>query len=499
MIGHKNIEDISYIASKAPPGLYTEARKELFWPFFLWRVLAKKVEEPLNVFQMLILKLVKAGCNVNEQLVEYCNLDKQLVIHILAELTNEDYIKDWKLTDKAHKLLNGEEVSSNESCVYYMIQDATTGKLLPRVLTAIPYIEQVSIKEGKPCFVKNRGTGNEIKPYLIKTVKPAVKPTVEQVLDGLRNYRRTIAQLDQIDEFVPEEELNVDASIEFIEEDAIPVYSNLSLFTTTSGDRSWYVSDPTGLTHSLPELNEIAEQLLRKNKGFSSRIDDMLGIADTTKVSSYQDKIRSFEEKAKTELFSNYSWASENEVVSKHTLAMLRFKIQAEEESKPHSELLEALISELQKVVEAWLKSFIIPNKSNTDWHILVKRWNDDKPIYQQNTALIREIYLRVEGVSEYSSQRLSTVNVGTLRSALTHHGQSLKPMLAALLLSHKNVFIEINNKQPGWLDAMIRLADDRNTKASHASAQYLTKEEAFIHVKAVDQLLTVLEKLVGK
>lgn len=498
MINHKNLEDISFIASEPAAGLYTEATRDLFWPFYLWRVLGKKVEEPLNVFQLLLLKLVKAGCTENDKLVEYCNLDKELVKYILAELINEGYLQGWKLTEKAHNLLNGKEVSSSETCVYYIVQDATTGKLLPRMLTTIPYIDQVSIKEGKPCFVKNRSTGNEIRPYLINTVIPAVKPTVEHVLDSMRGYRRAIFQLDQIGELPPEDDINIDSSIEFIEDNAIPIYCNLSLFSTVSGERSWYISDPTGLTHSLPELNEIAEQLLKKNKGFSSRIDDMLGIADSIKVTSYQEKVRYFEEKAKTELFSSYSWASENEIISKHVLAMLRFKIQAEEETKPHSELLEALLSELQKVIEAWLKSFIKPDKKNTDWHVLVSRWNGDKPIYQQNKALIKEIYLRVEGVSELSAKSLSTVNAGTLRSALTFSGQSLKPMLSALLLSNPNVFIQINQQLPEWLDAMVCLANDRNSKASHANGQYLTKEDAFKHVKAVDQLLTVLEKLLG-
>jgi len=498
MINHKNLENISYIASKTPAGLYTEARKELFWPFFLWRVLAKKVEEPLNVFQLLVLKLVKAGCAENEKLVEYCNLDKELVKYILVELTNDEYLEGWRLTDKAHDLLNGEEISSSESCVYYIVQDATTLKLLPRVLTTIPYLDGVSVKDGKPCFVKNRSSGREIKPYLIKKAKPAVKPTVEQVIDSLRGYRRTISQLDQIDEFTPENELNDHAEIEFIEEDAIPVYCNLSLFSTVSGDRPWYLSDPTGLSHSLSELNEIAEQLLEKDKGFSARVDDVLGIADSEKESTYKEKTRYFEEKAKTELFSNYTWVSKNEVITKHTLAMLRFKIQAEGEPKPHSALLEALLSELQKVIEAWLKSFIKPDRNNTDWHVLVTRWNSGKPVYQHNKALTKEMYLRIDGVSEFSAKCLSTVNGGTLTYALTKSGQSLKPMLAALLLSHPNVHLQINREFPSWLDAMVSLANDRNNKASHASGQYLTKEDAFIHVRAVDQLLTVLEKLLG-
>ena len=125
-------------------------------------------------------------------------------------------------------------------------------------------------------------------------------------------------------------------------------------------------------------------------------------------------------------------------------------------------------------------------------------RWNGNRPIFQHDKRLIEQIYLGVSGVSAYAAYRLATVRGGNVRSAMTRGDQSLKPMLAAMLLTFPKVVERLSTQLPNWLDNAVRLADDRNKKASHASGEVLSKEEAMSHFESTIELLVVLESFLG-
>ena len=498
MITHRDIQDVCYLKSRQTKKTYYESQKDIFWPFYLWRVAAPKSKPSLNVFQMLVLKLILAGCRDNEKLCRYSNLDKELIRHILAELTNEDYLDGWSHTDKANKLLLGVEESTNEKTSYYILQDATTGKLMPRVLSTLPHIEGMDFNERFPQFVRSKGSGKLVKPLLINnTVKPEA-PTPDQMNTSLRAYRRVLNQLKQADFYISDDALEVTYSIEFIEPEPIAAFTHAKLFSTISGERSWYLSDPTGLTETLPELNDVAEQLLESNRHFASRVNEVMGIAEDEHTLNYKQQEKLFEEQAKVELLSNYPWVQEYSLIEKHVLATLRFKNQAEQFQTPRPEILEGLLSELQKIIEAWLKTLMKPNEANNNWEVLVMRWNGNRPVFQHDKRLIEQIYSGVSGVSVYTAKRLATVRGGNVQSAMTRGNQSLKPMLAAMLLTFPKVVEQLSMQLPNWLDETIRLAEDRNNKASHASGEVLTKEEVINHLNSVDELLKVLERILG-
>lgn len=498
MITHRDIQNVCYLKSKPSRKQFYETQRDIFWPFNLWRVAAPKSKASLNIFQMLVLKLILAGCRENEKLCRYSNLDKELIKHILGQLINEGYLDGWDLTDKANELLSGAEEHTSEKTNYYLLQDATTGKLMPRVLSTLPHIEDMDFSGRFPQFVQSKGSGKLVKPLLINNTVTPVAPTAEQMNTCLRSYRRQLNQLKQADVYVSDNALEVTYSIEFIEPEPIAAFLHIKLFSTISGERSWYLADPTGLTETLAELNESAETLLESNKHFSSRVSEVMGIAETGYVSSYQEQMLRFEEQAKVELLSKYPWVQSHPLIEKHVLATLRFKNEVEQAQSPRPEVLEGLLTELQKVVEAWLKNFIRPNESNKDWEVLVVRWNGKKPIFQYQKRLIEEIYLRVDGVSGYAAKRLATVRGGNVQSAMTRGNESLKPMLAAMLLRFPEVVEHLSTQLPSWLDNAIRLADDRNQKASHASGAVLTKEEVKSHLNSVDQLLKVIESILG-
>ena len=270
------------------------------------------------------------------------------------------------------------------------------------------------------------------------------------------------------------------------------------MFSTISGERSWYLSDPTGLTETLTELNSVAEQLLDSNRHFASRVNEVMGIGEIGYVSSYQEQMLRFEESAKVELLSKYPWVQKYPLIEKHLLGMLRLKMQVNYEAVPKFELLDGLLSELQRVLEAWLKTFIQPKETNSEWEKLVVEWDGRWPKFQQNRNRLREMYCRIEGISHEVGFQLATVPPKSIRSALTHGNQSLKPLIAAMLLKYPNVIESINQRYSEWLDLIIPLANDRNQFASHAGGESISKESVLRHLNAVDELLIVLESFLG-
>ncbi|MEZ8022144.1 hypothetical protein [Vibrio sp. 1F255] len=500
MVTHKDIKQVSYLKSKDISRQIYADKKDVFWPFYLWRVLAPKSKPMLNVFQTLILKLVKAGCKNRESLHEYSNLDPELIQYILVQLAQSNYMESWELTQDGLDILKGELTDSKERTSYYLIQDAFTGRLIPRVLNDIPHIEGMDFSQKFPGYIASKSSGRKVTPLLLsRGILNPTQPLIEDMSYCIREHRRELNQFKQADFYVPEQALGVKQNVELIEEQAIPVYVHLSLFSPiAAGERLWYLSDPSGLTHTVPELNEIAEQVAEGHKEFAERVESVIGIASSDHMTTYQQKLQEFEEKAKLELLSSYSWVKKDALIEKHLLAMLRLKKQVESESNPKFELLDGLLNELQKVLEAWLKSFIRPDKRNRDWHVLVYRWEGDKAIMNNNQFFKEKIFLQVNGVSSQAASQLSTSNSGNIRGALTFGNQSLKPMLVAMLLKYPEAVEQLNALLPDWIDKAIQLANVRNTKSAHAGGQTLTKPEALEHLDNTEKLLKVLENLLG-
>ena len=197
---------------------------------------------------------------------------------------------------------------------------------MPRVLSTLPHIERMDFSDRFPQFIRSKGSGKLAKPLLINnTVKPKV-PTAEQMNTCLKSYRRALNQLRQADFYVSDDTLEISYSIEFIEPEPIAAFMHTKLFSTISGKRSWYLSDPTGLTETLADLNGVAEQLLDSNKHFASRINEVMGIAEDDHTRNYKQQEQLFEEQAKVELLSKYPWVQEYSLIQKHVLATLRFK-----------------------------------------------------------------------------------------------------------------------------------------------------------------------------
>ena len=500
MITHRDIKDVSYLNTASVKKHQSITSNDLFWPFYLWRVSAPKENRPLNIFQMLILKLIRTNCTSFDKLCLYSNLDKELIRYIVSQLINDGYLDDWRLTEKGSSILNGNvDNDSTEKRSYYLIQDATSNTLIPRALNTLSFIENIDLSSSYPKFVKNRGTGKSISPYLIRDTKTVLQPNAEQMSQCMRSYRRTKNELTQANIYIPEATIENSQSIDFIENTPIYAFIHLKLFSINNAERQWYISDPSGLTASVSELNIAAEILAAKNKDFAKRINKVLGIDEEGKVVSYNEQQKKFEEQVNIQVLSQYSWAQTYPTVERHIKGMLRVKMQVTSDAKPNFELIDSLLSEQQRVLEAWLKELIAPNRNNEEWKIFVKgRHADGKTRFENDRALLKEIYKRVDGVTDEVAYQLATVAPGRIQNALQYGEQSLKALLAAALLKAPNTIESITKEYPSWLEKVIVLANDRNEYSSHAGKKAIEKEIVLEHLASVEVLLAVIEQFIG-
>ena len=542
MISHQDIEDASYLKSSMNNKVYFERKRDLFWPFYLWRVTAPKEKPPLNIFQTLLLKLVRAGCNANDKLSLYSNLNIDLIRHILQELMSEGYLINWSLTEKAVLFLEGKEVNTQETSSYYLIQDVISGTLMPRVLSSLSNIEGMDFSKEYPQFRENRAKGKLTKPFLVRHNQQPEQsqPTAEQMNVCLRSYKREKNRYKQANMYDSDEAFE-DDSIEFIEDRPIAVFMHMRLFSA-AGDQPWYLSDPTGLTPALAELRESADKLIKLNKPFATLINHVMGIAahETLPIDELSPEIRTkpesphgvtgsnetdngvddpnrhidkkrdlVNEHAEKRLSERYSWVKEYEPIRKEIFKALVLKIDIEyidtsdntqiSKSKEVEKLIfiEGLIGYLQKTVEALVKTLNKPNKSNKEWESLVIEWDGYKPKkYQTDKKLLKTMYEEA-GASKQEAEQLKHVRCGYIQRAAQHGDTSLKALLAGMLLaSPKEVKKEVNQiskEYPDWLDKMLKLTTDRN-EASHASRNQVTKDQAFGHFKSVEDLLIVMQ-----
>ncbi len=504
MFSHNDWFAISFISPHRVSGVHYEQSRSVFWPFFLWRVLAPSDVPELNLFQTLLLKLIRSGCQVLDSLVSYSNLDKELVLHIIAELENKGLLDGWQVTEQGIEVLGGIQQQSTHYDSYYLIQDAQSGQLLPRLFSKISHIDTIDLSQEFPSFVKSRSSGKRVTPLLIKTNgRQPEPPKPQQMADAVKQHRLERNQLKQGGVELADDSLK-SGTVQLIEAEPIPVYVHLQIFSSIGGEQPWYISDPAGLTQALPLLRDSVIQCAKNNKSLNGYIDSVMGIAEVQGDkgdSSYQAQQKVFDERANLALWENYGWTDKYSLIHDQVLSMLRLKIRVNEAGEaPRPELLNSLLSESQNVVEAWAKTLVKPDPANTDWHVLVKDWGGNGyPVYNNSKLLLKAMFQQLGCNSEYAATQLATVRGGNIRSALTHGNQSLKAMLAAVLLAFPLVVEQINQVYADWLDDIICLANDRNRKASHASLDKLNKTEALNHCATVETLLTVLATILGE
>lgn len=486
MRNHKDLESVEYIKPLSR-NYYDTKPQNLWWPFWAWRIIAPEEADETDVFQELILRLIKAGAQDRVKLEKYSCLHSEFVIHLIAILEGKGLLQGWELTEKGEKAVVDGYQRSDKVSTYYLLQDADSGKLVPRVFRSLSYIDNVTVDKNKASYLHSRGSGRNVRPYILRTSRDApIQPSVDEVYDSIRSHRLDRNRLSQAG-------LDSDAmtlyedQIELLDDDPFPVYMHLQLFTELGGERPWYISDPTNLLPSLDMLNRVADNRRETDKFFAERVDELLGISIDKEANTYDDVNMQIDEKIKAQLIMNYSWVSHFPQVEKYVLLMLKDKQVLECAAEKAPWMRERLVSSIQLVCESIVKMLSPPDEKNEEWKKVhfKDEWN--------NRRQIKDIYLQCDAVDDQLAFNFSKIRSGQIKVAMKKGDQSLRQLLAAMVLIIPQTVMEIERSIPGWLNRAMLLGESRN-KAEHANDQIVGDKEVSDHIEFIERLLNCIE-----
>ena len=352
MTGHRDLDQVEYIR---PPSrdYYATKPQDLWWPFWAWRVIAPEEANETDIFQELLLRLIKAGCHDRTALARYSALHNEFIGHLLAILIGKGWLEGWSLTESGEKAVSEGYDASSQVKSYYLLQDSRTGKVLPRVFRHFSYIDGVVVADGRASYPHSRQSGRYVKPLLLRPSQmDPPRPSVDEVYKAIRDHRLDRNRMKQAGFDSGSLSLQ-EGQVEFLEDDAFPVFMHLQLFTDHGGDRPWYISDPASMLPSCEEMNRIAENWLESDKQFASRVESVMGIALEEESSTHDESKKQLEELAKARLIKDFSWVSKVPLVEQYVLLMIKDQQEFESAVVKKPWMIERLVSSLQKVCEA--------------------------------------------------------------------------------------------------------------------------------------------------
>jgi len=490
MNNHSVLESVEYIKPSSR-SFYNTKCQNLWWPFWAWRIIAPDEADETDIFQELILRLIKTGVQEIGRLEKYSCLHREFVVHLIAILGEKELLQGWALTKLGEEAVVDGYQRSDKVSTYYLLQDADSGKLAPRVFRSLSYIDNVTVNENKVSYIQSRGSGRNVRPYILRTSRNVpIQPSVDEVYDAIRSHRLDQNRLNQAGLYSDAMTLYED-QIELLDDDPFPVYMHLQLFTQLGTERAWYISDPTNLLPSLDMLNRVADKRLETDKFFAKRVDEILGVAIDKEANTYDDVNVQKDEKIKAQLMMNYPCVSHFPQVEKYVLLMLKDKQVLESTSDKREWMRERLVGSIQKVCESIVKTISPPDENNEKWRKI-----QIEP-ERSNRRQIKEIYRQCYAVDDQLAFNFSKIRSGQIRTAMQTGGQSLRQLLAAMVLTNPQVVMEIERGIPNWLNQAISLGESRN-KAEHANDHIIDEKLVSEHIGFIERLLKFIEGTVA-
>lgn len=487
MITHSDLSSVAY-AKQADTFSFGKRSMDVWWPFWAWRVVAPTEPRETDVFKELVLRLLKTGSKDLSAVSRMTGLHKDFVLHIITVLQSEELLNELSVTEKGIKELEVGYEDNSEIRTYTILQDASSGQLVPRVFNHLDYIDGVKVEGMKVSYLKNRGKSTETRPFVLRSANiTPEQPAVDLIYDAVRQHRVDRNKLRQAGFDYSSVELR-EGAVDYLVDSPEAVFMHLQIFLDSSADRQWCISDPAGLFPSMPVLNRAADEKLQSDKFFAQRIDQLLGIASETSNLDYQAHDRLLDEKAKSELSARFPWASHIPLVESTVLEMLRDHYDLEEYGDKSNKRLKTLSRSLQNVCEAIIKVLLQPNPSLTQWKRVDLKGKERR-------HQIKAIYLASsKAVNDELAWNLSSIGVGQIRAAMEKGEQSLRQLTAALVLVKPAVVDEVEEELSGWLTLLMELARRRNS-AGHANLEVLDDSCINNDFVFVTDLLKVIER----
>jgi hypothetical protein len=455
--------------------------RAVLWPVLVHRVLYPEVAQAkMNLFQKVVMRLVRAKVYDVEELADLTGFHKNLVLLIFAQLISRGCLTDdaKEITEAGEKAINEEDEQTEQLASGYLFQDAVTGKLWPRLENRMVLVEPANQGDKFPKFSLNRKTGKFSSPYkpFFKAIRCDV-PTSVNTLDAWQEYRsdyRAARQLAYSDELPKQVKLS---GISYQSEQ--PESAWVIVWITASNDRKlWSIKDPFDIRDEAWWLTDSLPKLLDSNKNLTKSLAELIGKPEPDEQ-SISEWLASLQDQAELQVLLNYPWAKNDPDITA-ALAVLLKRREMLESGQDYKNDLEAAITEAQKLLEVLMQWLIVSYPA--DIGALPKSGKNDWNLNERVLDVLKLPAFNKEVRRVLARQNLQQTVIRCLNSPAS----SLKALLfAAALGSVGNTdhpLKSLSDKQLR-LNDLLRLADLRN-QATHGNSQNTGKKYTEITIE---------------
>lgn len=473
-------------------------RQHILVPLLAWRILAPgKNTRSVNLFQKTILKLFRSGVVHSDEIAHYMALDPELIKFIIVTQLQPNGLLDsnFKLTDKAEKVLDDGILGGNELSTGYIYQEPWTGKLLPRISESLDIIEPDTFDaKGFPRFLRSRGEGKYETPLCLNVSSLPNTPSTEEIFEALELAETAKFNSLQMSGDWTESRLYFSKGYDLVEDHPVKVLAWCSVQRSDNGEVPWLASDPLGYFPAADYMRELLDQRIEQDHKLAGKIARLFNIesgdSDDLRVSFEQA-----EEQLRLELLADWPWLSKKPELEKYLGSLLRLsKANISSGNQCRWEDIENECITAQKVAECLLK-IILRKYSGKE---VCRSLRSERQ--NLTRSFLRTLYehLPVVGLKNEEPNILSVIDSRQLLNAMEKGTGSLRALLAGALLSSFNhpthPLIELDYHSQGWINKLWQLAELRN-KAGHASGDQLDKQQVFNQTQWLISWVKLFEK----
>lgn len=415
----------------------------VFLPVWLWEVIIPIVtkDDTVNFFQRTILELLKYRKNDRHMIAEWLGVDIELVDVIIdTELLHRGWVKvdgrNINLTEKGQAVLNNERLQSYRSELGYIIQDAVSGELWPRIISnKLNYLD-IDDNGDNITMPVDRNTGKLVKPFIVNTSQERrySEPDRNQVREAIERYKRAVAS-GRI-----RNEMSIDSvqsrmtadNFELLGMSPKPYFILSHIQHSGDSNHIAQLKDPIHITQSDSWIINLHEQISKQHKPFANKIKHFMGQEDSSDKSVAEFE-REILEEIRFEMVTAFPNLDKVPNLDEHLPKLLRRKKQIENHG--NSSDIDDLMAQAQKSLEACFKHML---KKWSHRHNNVIPYNSDKE------ALFQALILRTNNnFTDELLQHFATCNPKQVRSAIGFSTEkypsvsiSLKPLISANLIT---------------------------------------------------------------
>jgi hypothetical protein len=498
-------------------------REYLLWPALAYRVVAPQIRQrQLNILQRAVMGLCRAGVLTAERVGENLALHIDLSAFIMSELADLEYLDTHGCpTPKGLRVLESDEIETQDMVAGYVFQDPWNGELWPRFVERLDYCNLEYDAKGFPSLL----LGSIEKPWrqgafmvLPGNTPSPTRPSPANVIAAVSGHRRALRYADSKMHWNDEDEqlgwevgpgTNI-KRVSFVDEEPDPIYLMTYLYLPKDSDgiSDWYACDPFGLGAGV-RLRRRVEQIMQKIHPLYEVVDRLVGRVINSGIEEQKRWIEDLRTKAAMEveqrLTVNIRLHPAFEQIVDMEVARLEAELLGTERSDSRFKLA---LRECVKVLEAVFGEMTTKFPLKNIWKRVYVSRVDQKTgerylAQQQDKQWLAETYraaARTVGFEDPVPEALLNVRPGHIKSVAEYSNSwRLRPLICATILlaqmEQHHPMWDAARRHPKFLQVIDEVAE-RGGMAGHANEEASTQEETDMVVEKVYTLVAAITGL---